>query len=258
MTEPNKDSTQRFSNRVENYVKYRPSYPSAVVEILKEAGLSSPATLADIGSGTGISAKLFLEAGHVVYGVEPNAEMRGAAEKMLRAYPAFYSVSGTAEATTLPDNSVDCAIAAQSFHWFNPQLAGQEAARILKPNGRAVLMWNTRRTASTPFLQAYESLLQKYGTDYLVVGHRNVHREAIEAFLGTSFELRKLDNEQIFDFQSLSGRLLSSSYVPAKGHPNFPPMMRSLAQLFEQHNHSGFVRVEYDTELYWSRGYPKR
>ena len=246
------DSTRRFSNRVDNYVKYRPHYPAEVIQVLaEETGLTPSSAVADIGSGTGISVELFLQADCTVFGIEPNQEMRAAAEKLLQGYSAFHSIAGTAEATTLPDHSVDYVIAAQAFHWFEPLQTGREFARILKPNGWTVLLWNSRRTDSTPFLKAYESLLQTYGTDYLSIGHKNVNKESLEAFTGGPLQLKTLYNEQLFDFPSLQGRLLSSSYMPTEGHPNFQPLMDQLAQIFEQHSENGQVRVEYDTELYW-------
>src|SRR4051812_26588364 len=100
--------TRRFSSRVENYVKYRPSYPAEVVELLAaECGLTPTALVADVGSGTGLLAELFLKNGNHVFGVEPNREMREAGERLLGSYANFTSVNGTAEATTLPDRSVD-------------------------------------------------------------------------------------------------------------------------------------------------------
>ncbi len=114
------DTVERFSNRVENYVKYRPGYPREVLDLFRdEMNLTENSVIADIGSGTGISAKLFLENGNEVFGVEPNAAMRGAAEEFLREFPKFKSVDGTAENTNLPDNSVDLVVAAQAFHWFD-------------------------------------------------------------------------------------------------------------------------------------------
>lgn len=254
MSKTQADSTRRFSNRVDNYVKYRPTYPEGVLDVLRaETGLTRTSIVADIGSGTGLSAQLFLEAGNAVYGVEPNQAMRAAAEKILQSEPKFQSVDGTAEATTLSDNAVDYVVAAQAFHWFDPLPTGREATRILKPNGWIVVMWNTRRLAATPFLQAYESILQKYGTDYLSVKHRNIDRQTLELFSGSRLALKRLYNEQLFDFQSLSGRLLSSSYAPDESHPDFKPMMHELSQIFEQHNQDGHVCFEYDTELYWGR-----
>src|SRR4051794_35122333 len=114
------DSKARFSDRVENYVKYRPTYPTAVLGYLRdEAGLTVQSVVADVGSGTGISSELFLRAGCTVYGVEPNADMRAAADGLLAQYPAFRSVDGSAEATTLPAGSADLVIAGQAFHWFD-------------------------------------------------------------------------------------------------------------------------------------------
>ncbi len=162
-----KDSTQRFSSRVGNYVRYRPAYPSAVLDLLKnECGLTPASVIADIASGTGIFTRMLLENGNRVFGVEPNADMRKAGEEFLRAYPQFTSVAGTAEATTLADHSVDLITAAQAAHWFDREKARREFIRICRPGGWTVLLWNERRTGSTPFLRDYEQLLLEYGTDY--------------------------------------------------------------------------------------------
>jgi SAM-dependent methyltransferase len=155
MTNP----TQRFSSRVTNYVKYRPSYPAAIIGLLMaECGLMTDSIVTDIGSGTGLLAKLFLKVGKHVLGIEPNREMREAGEQLLRGYERFSSIAATAEATTLPEHSVDFIPAEQAFHWFDEARVGAEFARILKPNGWIVLIWNERRLASTPFLRAYEQL----------------------------------------------------------------------------------------------------
>ncbi len=247
------DPTRRFSDRVENYVRYRPHYPDGVLDVLRtETGLTPTAVVADVGSGTGISAKLFLRNGNLVLGVEPNREMREAAERLLSDYPHYTSVAGTAEATTLPDRSVDYAVAAQAFHWFDHDRARHEFARILHPGGWAVLMWNTRRTDSTPFLRAYESLLLRYGTDYGKVRHENVGPDVLGRFFAPAgYERRVLPNEQLFDLTGLTGRLLSSSYAPAAGHPDHEPMLRDLRRLFDEFQQDGRVRFEYDTELYF-------
>jgi ubiquinone/menaquinone biosynthesis C-methylase UbiE len=130
------DSTKRFSNRVENYVKYRPHYPQEIINFLsEEIGLNSEKTIADIGSGTGISAELFLENGNKVYGIEPNKEMREAAEIYLEKYKYFISVNGTAEDTLLENDSMDIVLAGQAFHWFDVEKAKKEFKRILKGRG---------------------------------------------------------------------------------------------------------------------------
>ena len=108
------NSTTRFSDRVAYYIKYRPGYPAKVITLLnREIGLSPATVIADIGSGTGISSELFLKNGNRVFGVEPNQPMREAAESRLAGYDAFISINGTAEATTLPDASVDLVTAGQ-------------------------------------------------------------------------------------------------------------------------------------------------
>jgi SAM-dependent methyltransferase len=256
MHEPSRDPTGRFSDRVENYVRYRPGYPEGVLQVLREeTGLAPTSVIADIGSGTGISSELFLRDGNPVFGVEPNQAMREAAEALLQRYPHFHSVAGTAEATTLPGHSVDYVLAGQAFHWFDPQRAGEEFARILRPGGWVVLLWNSRRTDSTPFLRAYESLLQRYGTDYREVKHRNVGPEMLRAaFAGGRYELRRLYNEQRFDFYGLKGRLLSSSYTPTEEHPGYRPMLEELERIFRQYEEDGTIRFEYDTEIYF--GHP--
>jgi SAM-dependent methyltransferase len=249
------DPTSRFADRVADYVRTRPGYPAAVLDLLRtETGLAPETVVADIGSGTGISAELFLRNGYSVFGVEPNREMREAGETLLARYADFHSINGTAEGTTLPAGSVDLIVAGQAFHWFDAPKAQAEFRRILRPGGFVVLMWNTRRIGTTPFLQAYEDLLQRFGTDYREVVHTNVDESALAAFFGPDgFRSHKLDNEQVFDREGLRGRLRSSSYTPPVGHPNHEPMMRELDRIFDEYNDGGTVRFEYDTELYIGR-----
>src|SRR3954470_12045227 len=113
------DAKTRFSVRVADYVKYRPGYPPEVVGFLREEiGLAPSWVVADVGAGTGISAKVFLDAGCEVVGVEPNAEMRAAMVEVLVGNPKFRAVEGAAEGTNLPDGSADLVVCAQAFHWF--------------------------------------------------------------------------------------------------------------------------------------------
>jgi SAM-dependent methyltransferase len=249
---PDSNPTARFGDRVADYVATRPAYPPAVLDILRaEAGLTSISTIADVGSGTGLSATLFLKNGNTVHGVEPNVEMRAAGERLLAEYPNSHSVAGTAEATTLPDGSVDLVVAGQAFHWFDPPRARAEFRRILRPGGSVVLMWNTRRVDTSPFLRGYEQLLQRFGTDYREVVHTNVDHAKLAAFFGPGgYRSFELDNEQLFDREGLRGRLRSSSYTPPPGHPHFEPMMAELDRLFDAFNENGWVRFVYDTEVY--------
>jgi SAM-dependent methyltransferase len=249
------DHTGRFSSRVADYVKYRPGYPTAVLRLLEEeCGLDSTAIVADVGSGTGLLSELFLKHGNRVYGVEPNREMREAGERLLAAYPNFASVDGRAEATTLDDASVDFVTAGQAFHWFDPPHARREFMRILRRGGWVVLVWNDRRTGGTPFLEEYERLLLEYGTDYKEVSVKYTEESMLAALYGPS-EMRSktFDNEQVFDFDGLRGRLTSSSYAPQSGHPNFEPLMRELEALFRHHERDGRVVVAYDTKVFYGR-----
>ena len=244
------ETVERFSGRVEDYVRYRPGYPDAVVNILRtELGLTDQMVIADIGPGPGTSTEIFLRHGFTVIGVEPNLEMRAAANYRLQGYPQFHSVAGSAEATTLDDASVDLVIAAQAFHWFDVPAARREFARILRPPGRVALLWNTMRT-NTPFLRDYEDLLQRFGTDYRQVHHKNLSDAVFHSFFAPGWKKSILDNVQPFDLAGVQGRLRSSSFVPAKGQPNFAPMMAEVKRIFEQHQVSGQVIFEYDTELY--------
>jgi SAM-dependent methyltransferase len=249
------DSTRRFSSRVEDYVRYRPGYPEELISLLREeCGLTSESVVADVGSGTGILSEMFLRNGNPVFGVEPNREMREAGERLLVAYPGFMSVAGTAEVTTLPNSSVDFVTAGQAFHWFDPDRAREEWLRILRPGGWAVIVWNDRRSEGTPFLEGYEALLLRYGTDYERVTHRQFDEERLRAFFGQGgCEERVFGNEQVFDFEGARGRLLSSSYTPEAGHPDYEPMLEELKRIFDAHQEDGKVRVEYDTRVYFGQ-----
>ena len=251
-----RDPTRRFSSRVENYIKYRPGYPQAVLDTLKDdCGLTEASLIADVGSGTGILTELFLRNGNRVWAVEPNREMREAAERQLRSYPGFQSLAGRAEDTTLPEGSVDFVAAGQSFHWFDRQKARTEFARILRPGGWVMLVWNDRQTTSTPFLAAYEQLLQTYSTDYEKVNHKQLDDLQLlgEFFQPHGFKEKVFDNQQDFDFSSLKGRLLSSSYAPEPGHPNFENVLQELERIFQSHQVDDKVAFEYKTIMYYGQ-----
>jgi len=246
------DPLSRFSNRAENYAKYRPSYPLGVIEILKkECGLTAQSAIADIGSGTGILSELFLKNGNTVIGIEPNAAMRAFAERVFANNESFVSLATTAEQTTLAASSVDFVVAAQAFHWFDQQSARREFARILRSNGWVVLIWNERKVDSTPFLKDYEELLLRFSTDYPVVRHEQVTAEIADFFYPDAMQIRHLENVQHFDLEALKGRLLSSSYTPTASDPSFVPMLERLEQIFTVHQENGAVTFEYQTQVYF-------
>jgi SAM-dependent methyltransferase len=245
--------TERFSDRVEDYLKYRPRYSPDVVRALREAcGLVPEQLIVDVGCGTGLLAKILLENGNRVIGVEPNAEMRRAGEQFLAAFPEFSMVAGTAEATNLPDGCADLVVAGQAFHWFQPQPTRAEFARIVKPEGWVVLIWHDRDLESTPFLRAYEDFLHRYATDYSSVAHNKVaNYGALEQFYSPN-EMRLIvqSTQQRFDLDGLRGRLLSSSYAPREG-PAAEAMLKELPELFAAHAKNGQVIFEYWTRIYY-------
>jgi SAM-dependent methyltransferase len=247
------DSKQRFSDRVGDYVKYRPHYPAALLSYLQTSiSFDTSRIVADIGSGTGISTELFLRNGNRVYAVEPNEAMRTKAEELLSGYPGFVSIDGTAEATGLPEASIDLIVAGQAFHWFDPVKARQEFVRIARPGATAALVWN-ERLVLTNFEKEYEDLILNAGGDYKTINHKNIAASQIGAFFHPeTFVLRSFDNEQIFDLEGLKGRLLSSSYIPKEG-PGHDVMLRELEELFARHQSGGKVRVGYETKLYTGR-----
>jgi ubiquinone/menaquinone biosynthesis C-methylase UbiE len=245
------DNTKRFSNRVEDYVRYRPGYPAAIIPYLQEQfGMNKEQQVADIGAGTGISSALFLNAGYKVTAVEPNKEMRKKAIALLNTFPRFTAVEGTAEHTTLADKTIDIIIAGQAFHWFDVTAAKAEFKRVLKDNGHVILIWNERLIASA-FEKEYEQLIIKYGKDYVEVGHRNIDDKNIGAFFNPQpFHYKTFANKQLFDFDGLQGRLLSSSYMPVKSDVGYDDMITDLRKLFEQYNEEGLITINYTTKVY--------
>ncbi|MCX7902248.1 MAG: class I SAM-dependent methyltransferase [Burkholderiaceae bacterium] len=246
-------STQRFSDRADVYAAARPGYPAALVPLLRDAlALPPGAVVADLGSGTGLSCLPFLQAGCTVFGVEPNAAMRAAGERFLAGHAAFRSVAGTAEATTLPDASVDLVIAAQAAHWFDATAARREAQRILRRPPRAALIWNERIATGSPFAEGFEQLLREFGTDYATIRARHAHPALVNDFFGHARVGRAtLPNPTRIDWPTLVARVQSASYMPTPQSPAYAPMLARLRALYEAAQDNGRVPMDYETIVFY-------
>ena len=251
------DSVSRFSRTVEYYIKYRPGYPQAIVDLLRaECHLANGAVVADVGAGTGLLTELFLKNGYRVFGVEPNDEMRAAGQQLLQQYPGFTSVAGTAEATTLADRSIDLITAGQAFDWFDRAKTRLEFERILKPGGWVVLCWNIPRT-DTPFLAAYDRVWQKYVSPRQGCSGTEQAKEDFRAFYAPgAFQARIFDNLQTVDYDGLQGRVLSASVAPQAGTPERVALLNELAAIFQAHQRDGQVAILYDCRVYYGQLQP--
>jgi SAM-dependent methyltransferase len=250
------DPLRRFSDRVDDYVRYRPGYPEAAVRLLvAKAGLAETSVVADVGSGTGIFTRLLLGTGASVFAVEPNDAMRGAAEAEFRGRANFTSIKGTAEATGLRDRSVSLVTCAQAFHWFEPAGTRREFRRILVPGGWCAVIWNTPVADGTDFAIGYERIKDEFGTDFQRIRHENIGKTArFDAFFGAgAWNAENFEISQTLDYEGLKGRLLSSSYAPNEGHPRHGAMMEALGSLYDRCQERGLVRMDYKTELFLGR-----
>nr|WP_042360145.1 class I SAM-dependent methyltransferase [Geomicrobium sp. JCM 19055] len=245
----------KFSKRVEDYVKYRPTYPREAIDYLYEHQIvSDHSTVADIGAGTGIFSKLLVERGTHVIAVEPDPVMRNASMKAIGDDQAFNTTAGTAETTGLEDHSVDAITCAQSFHWFDRVAVKEEFSRILKPGGKVALIWNKRQITGTSFMEGLEEVWHRYGIDYSKVNHKNIADEDLQAFFtDNTMHKARFQMQQTFDFEGLRGRVKSSSYTPMPEHENYEPMMAELQRLFNRYEQNGEVPFLYETELFWGR-----
>ncbi len=248
------DVKQRFSNRVEDYIRYRPSYPDKLLGFLiKKARLRASSHIADIGSGTGKLTLPFITQGYIVSGIEPNEEMRQAAEDLMKDYPNFRSVNGTAEATTLTSGSCQLIMAAQAFHWFDPVTTKKEFQRIIKPGGLVALIWNDR-ISDTDFYEGYEAVLNEFSTDYHQVNHRNIGEEVIETFFSPAeVETKTFPNAQYLNETQLLGRYLSCSYALTRSDDRFPEAQAALEELFSTYQEEGVVKMDYKTKVYFAK-----
>ena len=236
----------RFCDRAGDYAKYRPSYPSAAIDTILE-GLGSPSQLvaADVGAGTGISARLLAERRVRVLAIEPNVAMRQAAQ----FHPLVQFQDATAETTNLPDASVNLVACFQAFHWFNPKPTLQEFHRILKSPGRLPIVWN-ERSSHDEFTASYTRLLQIASNYHPAEEHRVTIEPLLSSPLFSNVQNYTFVYKQEVDLAGLIGRATSSSYIPREGVLH-QQLVSSLQQLYESTcNEHGLVRLVYRTLVY--------
>jgi ubiquinone/menaquinone biosynthesis C-methylase UbiE len=245
-------NTDRFSDRVTDYAKYRPDYPAELFSFIETELLrSETSVIADIGSGTGISSSHFLNDSNSVFAVEPNDAMRLKSEADLGHKKGFNAVKGTAEDTTLKEHSCDLIFCAQAFHWFDPQKALNEFERILKRDGYVALVWNDRNTDDSELSSEYEALINTHSIDYKKVNHKQIDLTFLERVIPYPIRVKEFSNYQLLDEDGVLGRLASSSYMPGREHQNFPSMLDDVKMLFQRHNFGGKVKLTYTTRLFY-------
>ncbi len=249
------DSTGKFTHKVSDYVKYRPSYPDGFIRYLfEEVGFSGDAAVADVGAGTGILTARLAEEVKTVYAIEPNRNMRMACMEACGRNCSFVTLEGTAEDTGLPDDSVDFVTVAQAFHWFDRHRSQQEFARILKPDGLVVLVWNTR-VPDAPVVLALDAACRRHCPDFTGFsgGEAASFERFVSIFRDGICEMRSFPNDQMLTREALVGSMLSSSYAPMKAEVSFDPFVKELESIFDRFAVNGHLFLPMRTLSYIGR-----
>ena len=238
---------ERFTGRVDDYARYRPGYPRGILEVLSAAcGLNAESRIADIASGTGLLAEVFVGNGNLVEAVEPNESMLAVLAQSGAGTGLLRTRKGSAEATGLEEHSVDFVTVGQAMHWFDLRNARQEFARVLRPDGWCVVVYNERRRGGDAFHDGYEQLLRAHGSDYQEVQEKHLSAAQIAGFFDPCTVVRvELENFQELTLEGLRGRVASSSYMPSREHPGYAALLADIAALFERCAVGGCVRLEY-------------
>ncbi len=243
--------TEKFSRKAEVYAKYRPSYPREIIGILgAQIHFTKDKIVADIGSGTGILSKVFLDNGNFVYGIEPNNEMRSFAERDLTSrYSKFVSLNRLAENTGLPDSSIDLVTAGQALHWFDRDKARKEFSRILrkKPLGYVVIIYNERKKQDG-MMDDYDNIVDRNASKSETP---DIDSKYLTAFFDSKdYREFTVPNEQVLDYDGLIGRATSASYLPSKDDPGFTLLEKDLRKLFDSYQQNGKIVLRYETILF--------
>lgn len=237
---------ERFSDRAEEYAKYRPGYPDAAIDIILE-GLGEPCNLvaADIGAGTGIASRLLAERGVQVWAIEPNHQMRQAAGVL----PRMTMLNGNAEKTGLDAHSVDLVTCFQAFHWFTPDLCLPELHRILKPAGRLAVVWNNR-DRSDLFTQGYSEIVKQLSNQHPAEQKIAAIDPLINSDRFCNVREYNFPYQQAIDLTGLIGRAESVSYIPKEAQTR-QTLVTELERLYQRWaDASGLVYLVYSTQVF--------
>lgn len=241
----------KFSGKSDVYGKGRPSYPDELFKYLNREGYINTNTVAaDIGSGTGIFSRQLSEYASKVYAVEPNDDMRAAAEKSMTDYGNIISVCGNSDNTGLGNHSVDIVTAAQAFHWFNRQSFKNECMRILKKDGIVILVWNDRDTSSEVISRNFE-VNRRYCANFKGSSNgMDFENETFSDFFDGEVKKMEFENNLIYDYETFILRNASSSYAPKKGKENYISYVDELKNIFDACSSNGRLVYPYITRCY--------
>jgi SAM-dependent methyltransferase len=238
-------NADRFTGRVAEYERYRLRYPVEVMTVMRErCGLRPEDLIADVGAGTGMVAELFLQAGHRVIAIEPNAEMRAVCAGLTEKYAGLRVMDATAETTGLEDASIDLVSVGRAFQWFDRERALAEFRRILKPGRWMVLLTNRPAYEASDKMRGYEEVLKVHGVDHVEKRGDLRRFDDLQPYGdGETFEVR-MPAQQSLSFEQLAGQTQSYSIAPLPGHPKYDGMQAALKDFFLRWSAAGIVRLD--------------
>lgn len=241
------NTVERFDGRAEDYDRYRERYDAReLLTLLREwSGLTPDWLIADVGAGTGMLADVFLANGNRVIAIEPNAGMRAACTRLHEGERRLEIRDGTAEATGLPDASVDVVANGRALHWFDVKAAMQEFKRVLRPGGWLVVVAGGRTERGREANEALTRMLQEFTGDLMYREKAyKVYGDVKDLFNGSEYRHYERGGEMRMNWDQLRGMTLSLSHAPLVDDPRFPRFENLLRDYFDRYQKDGVVTLE--------------